>query len=924
MRPVLASAIAISARQHGHESGRLSLRLDGARALEGTTRLLHVTATARRRYQVPEDAFGLTGRLVGVDLDQAARIASELRSDGYRDATAASLVAAIVLHELMHAVLSTVSWQPAAGAEVVSRLGVAGARDAERVFSDTYVAAPVDGHAEPGVRPAEEVHEVVLEELGLLGIGAANPALEPFAALFEPGAARGGLEPAWQAVLAGFASVRLPGTADPPGGRRQARAALEAGAGPADLDAPAGMHPGSLLDLLTLPLRLNPRSLRGQLETALEAWRPLLGAGSDELVRRVLRAMDGLREEELRAAPGAPPGPPAPWQAGPPPEELGQPRYSVDEPWMAGASIVAKSLPVWLEQLSRWYGREVRRLDQVPDEALAGLAEDGFDTLWLVGVWERSAASRRIKRLQGQSDALASAYAVHDHVIASDLGGEDAFQRLKDRAAHHGLRLAADMVANHTGIDSRWVEEHPDWFVQNPSPPFPNYSYRGQDLSPGRPIAVRIEDGYYGGRDAAVAFQRVDRATGQERYVYHGNDGTGLPWNDTAQIDFLNGDARKAVIDTAVAVAQRFPVLRFDAAMTLVRRHVRRLWHPAPGEGGAIPSRSAAALPQDEFDAAMPREFWLEVVEAVAARAPGTMLLAEAFWLMEETFVRHLGFNRVYHSAFMQLLAEGRDADLKELLQDVAERDPGVMERYVNYLTTPDEESARSTFGAGDRYFGVATLLCTLPGLPLFGHGQAEGLFETYGMEFGAPRIDERPDEGFRQRHRRELAPLLFRRERFASARDLRFMRFVGEHGELPSVHAFGYRASGETGACLVLFNHAEHPVSGTVVAADGTPWEALGLALPRPSQELVGDVNGRGTQARWGQGQLIGGWRFDLRAHEAVVLLDLRIEALPAAIAEAAGASRRSPSADGLPVRAAALRRARSRRRGAGGSGGA
>jgi len=869
---------------------------------------------------VPGGAFGITGRLVVIDLDEAVRIAAELRAEGARDASAATFVAAVVLHELMHALLATVTWQPAASAELTSTLGAARAVAAERDFGDVYGAPDaVQARTEPLGRPVGPVSAEVLEELGLLGLGAANPALEPFSALFDPGESRGSLEPAWEAILSGFASVPLPEGAGQPGPRHPGGAPGsqgQEGQGIAGAGTPDGVAVRSLLDLLTLPARLHPRSLRGQLETALDAWGWLLREGSGDLVRRALRAVDGLREEELRAVPGAPPGPPAAWHAAPPPEELGEPRYSQDEPWMAGASIVAKSLPVWLEQLSRWYGRDVRRLDQVPDEALAGLAEDGFDTLWLVGVWERSEASRVIKRLQGQPDALGSAYAVHDHVIAAALGGEEAFQRLKDRAAYHGLRLAADMVANHTGIDSVWVEEHPDWFVQASAPPFPNYSFQGQDLSPGRPFAVRIEDGYYGGRDAAVAFQRVERATQEERYVYHGNDGTGLPWNDTAQIDFLNAEARGAVIDTAVAVAQRFPVLRFDAAMALVRRHVRRLWHPAPGEGGAIPSRSAAALSQEEFDAAMPREFWREVVEAVAERAPGTMLVAEAFWLMEETFVRHLGFNRVYHSAFMQLLAEGRDSDLKDLLEDVAARDAGVLERYVNYLTTPDEESARSTFGDGDRYFGVATLLCTLPGLPLFGHGQAEGLLETYGMEFGAPRIDERPDEGFRRRHRRELAPLLARRSRFASASDLSFMRLVGESGEVQYVHAYGYRANGESKACLVLFNHSDHPVSGTVVATSGTPWEALGLTLPRSSEELVADVNGRGSQARWGQDRLVGGWRFDLAAYEAMVLLDLRIEGLPLASAEAAARTRPGRTTDTVAVRAAALRRARSRRR--------
>ena len=49
----------------------------------------------------------------------------------------------------------------------------------------------------------------------------------------------------------------------------------------------------------------------------------------------------------------------------------------------------------------------------------------------------------------------------------------------------------------------------------------------------------------------------------------------------------------------------------------------------------------------------MPHEFWREVVDRVATEVPGTLLLAEAFWLMEGYFVRTLGMHRVYNSAFM-------------------------------------------------------------------------------------------------------------------------------------------------------------------------------------------------------------------------------------------------------------------------------
>ncbi len=63
-------------------------------------------------------------------------------------------------------------------------------------------------------------------------------------------------------------------------------------------------------------------------------------------------------------------------------------------------------------------------LDQVPDEELDRLARAGFTALWLIGVWERSPASREIKRRMGNPEAEASAYSLFDYVIAGELGGE--------------------------------------------------------------------------------------------------------------------------------------------------------------------------------------------------------------------------------------------------------------------------------------------------------------------------------------------------------------------------------------------------------------------------------------------------------------------------------------------------------------------
>ncbi|HEU6440350.1 MAG TPA: alpha-amylase, partial [Terriglobales bacterium] len=255
-------------------------------------------------------------------------------------------------------------------------------------------------------------------------------------------------------------------------------------------------------------------------------------------------------------------------------------------------------------------------------------------------------------------------------------------------------------------------------------------------------------------------------------YIYHGNDGTSMPWNDTAQLDYLKPEVREAVIQTILHVARKFPIIRFDAAMTLARRHIQRLWYPEPGQGGAIPSRAEHATTRAVFDEHMPAEFWREVVDRVAAEVPDTLLLAEAFWLLEGYFVRTLGMHRVYNSAFMNMLRDEENASYRRVIKDTIEFDPEVLKRFVNFMSNPDERTAVDQFGKGDKYFGVATLMATMPGLPMIGHGQVEGFAEKYGMEYRRAYRDEQPDGWLIERHERQIFPLFHRRHLFADVSD--------------------------------------------------------------------------------------------------------------------------------------------------------
>jgi glycosidase len=781
-------------------------------------RELRVGRSSRRRYDLDHRHLGDEGELLVDQIAAARRLAGRLneRGSGPPTAHAGEIVALGLLHEVAHALVDRYERdvRPGAFASALERLDE---RIGHQAVDDVLDRLAAEFGRDPD-RPD------ALESLVLLELAAENPASAPLRPLVDPGpvAATRNYDAVSREVDRAFAAE--PGL--------------------------AGTAGESLLDMLRAPARHAPGSLAAQLRYARERWADIL---PPDLAARLLGGEDLLAEEEralhLRfggGGGGVAVGE-APSFAG---ADAEPERFSVDRDWMPQLVLLAKSTYVWLDQLSRRYGREIRTLDAIPDEELDTLARRGISGLWLIGLWERSAASERIKRWRGNAEAVASAYSLDDYRIAADLGGDEAHGRLRDRAAARGIRLASDMVPNHMGIDSRWVIEHPERFLSVAEPPFPAYTFEGANLAEDDRVEIRLEDHYWSDSDAAVVFERRDRATGDVRYVYHGNDGTSFPWNDTAQLDYLQANVREAVIQTILEVARRFPVIRFDAAMVLAKRHIQRLWWPEPGHAGGIPSRSAFAMSKAAFDKLMPNEFWREVVDRVAAEAPDTLLLAEAFWLMEGYFVRTLGMHRVYNSAFMHMLRDEDNAGYRKVIRDTIEFDSEILKRYVNFMTNPDEETAIEQFGTGDKYFGVATLLATLPGLPMIGHGQIEGFAEKYGMEFQRARLDEIPNEGLVARFEAEIVPLLHERWRFAGAADFRLYDVVADGGGLAE-DVYAYSNGRGADRSLVVYHNKFGSAAGWIrdsvpfaaKAADGQ--RTLGRSTLADALELGGRDHG-------------------------------------------------------------------------------
>src|SRR6202035_3803000 len=134
---------------------------------------------------------------------------------------------------------------------------------------------------------------------------------------------------------------------------------------------------------------------------------------------------------------------------------------------------------VWLNRLSREVGKRVTLAD-IEDATLDGFAEQGFDWIWLLSVWQIGSAGRAVSRSNPQwraefqailpdlteDDICGSGFAITAYTVSDALGGEAALAQFRERLARRGIKLMLDFVPNHTAPDHPWVKTRPDYYVE--------------------------------------------------------------------------------------------------------------------------------------------------------------------------------------------------------------------------------------------------------------------------------------------------------------------------------------------------------------------------------------------------------------------------------------------------------------------------
>ncbi|MBD3271066.1 MAG: hypothetical protein GF384_00845 [Elusimicrobia bacterium] len=363
---------------------------------------------------------------------------------------------------------------------------------------------------------------------------------------------------------------------------------------------------------------------------------------------------------------------------------------------------------------------KLRCFDRVSSAELKKIKNLGFDTIWLMGIWEISKKAREISRWYAD-DFYGSPYAIPEYRVNNEIGGEEQFIDFVTRAHKLGLKILVDFVPNHMAVDSRWINEHPEFFV---SFPLSHYDSQLEDKK-----LLEKYPGFY--PTYSDSFPEHGRRSRKRIMVAYGKDPNFFPWIDTAQLDYTNPRLRMVMINLLKYWSKIVDGVRCDTVMLVLRDQIKNQWHPH--------------IPWDYFNRIFPEEFWLEAIYETRRINPRFSFVAETYW-NKESYLQSLGFDLTYDKNIYDLLASAvNGGDVWNFQQYMRFVTTEYLTKSVHFLENHDEERAMNVFGHEGQK-AAATCIMTIPGTPLIHNGQMEGKKERLPVQRIIPKMIEHPD----------------------------------------------------------------------------------------------------------------------------------------------------------------------------------
>jgi hypothetical protein len=337
---------------------------------------------------------------------------------------------------------------------------------------------------------------------------------------------------------------------------------------------------------------------------------------------------------------------------------------------------------VWLQRLSCDAGKQVTLAD-IDDGTMDGFAENGFDWLWLLSVWQIGTAGRIVSRSNPQwraefktvlpdlteDDICGSGFAITAYTVSDAMGGEWALAEFREKLAKRGVKLMLDFVSNHTALDHAWVKSHPDYYIQ------------------GNEVAFSASPHNY---------TKAETALGQ-RVLAYGRDPNFPGWPDTLQLNYANPELQAARIDELATIADKCDGVRCDMAMLLLPEIFQHTWGVTP------------------------EPFWPKATAAVRAKYPGFTFMAEVYWDLEWT-LQQQDFAYCYDKRLYDRLRAGAVRPIRDHLGAGLD----YQDKLARFLENHDEPRAATEF-PWPQHQAAAIITFLSPGLRFFYQGQFEG-----------------------------------------------------------------------------------------------------------------------------------------------------------------------------------------------------